>query len=334
MSTLRPAWFVVTILFAVGPLFARQKGQNPAAPGPVDVVTALVGRGSQLYLAGNYKEAIVPYQQALVLEKQNSTLSSGMFRVLVDNLGVSYGLTGNLKRAQETFEYGITKDPTYPLFHYNLACTFAERDDLDHALGELGLAYQYKQNMLPGEEFPDLRTDDSFQRYLKNRRFLDFLKSVEQPRATSSDSAQDAQASPELPAIRGRLLRAGSVAIAGAQVVLQMFDDERCAKLFEIHSESPQDTEKLSQCSRDLFTTESNANGEFVFAGVQAGWYAVRFLWNIEPKPSSGPSADHIDGFLVLYAAQKDASGRYDTLSQGPAFHFDAAKDYRIDFKY
>ncbi|HXZ19211.1 MAG TPA: hypothetical protein VEG63_04635, partial [Candidatus Acidoferrales bacterium] len=83
-----------------------------------------------------------------------------------------------------------------------------------------------------------------------------------------------------------------------------------------------------------LFTVLSNEKGEFVFSGVQPGWYAVRFLWNIEPKPSSGPSADHISGFLVIYAAQPDVSGRYDTLSQGPAFHFDAVRDYSIEFKY
>jgi hypothetical protein len=335
MSRVRPVALVLAVLFAVSPLFSRQTGQTRApAPAATDPAMALFRSGSQLYLAQNYKGAISPYQQALELEKQKSTLSPTIFRVLVDNLGMSYGLTGDLKHAQETFEYGVSKDPTYPLFHYNLACTYAERDDLERSLAELRLAYQYKQNMIPGEEFPDPRADDSFQRYLKNRRFLDFLRSVEQPPSGPNDSPQGAQDSSGPLAIRGRLLRAGSAPIVGAQVVLQVFNDERCAKLFELRSDSPQDTEKLSQCSRDLFSVESNANGEFLFAGLQAGWYAVRFLWNIEPKPSTGPSADHIDGFLVLYAAQKDVSGRFDTLSQGPAFHFDAARDYRIDFKY
>ena len=325
-STLRPAAFALPFLFAASLFAAQQKGQPAAvAPANDDPVMTLVGRGSQLYLAEDYKGAIGPYQKALDLEKQKSTLSSTMFRVLVDNLGMAYGMTGDLKHAEETFDYGISRDPTYPLFHYNQACTYAEMDDLDRALAQLGLAYKYKQNMTPGEEFPDPRTDDSFQRYMKNRRFLDFLKAKEQQPAPNSSVP---------PAIRGTLLRAGTVPIAGAQVILQVFNDEACAKLFDRRSDSPEDSGKLAKCSRDLFTVYSNEKGEFVFAGVQAGWYAVRFLWNIEPKPSTGPSADHIAGFLVLYAAQKDVSGRYDTLSQGPAFQFDAAQDYRIEFKY
>jgi tetratricopeptide (TPR) repeat protein len=329
------AALALAILFAVNTVVSQQKGQSPStAPPADDPVMLLVGRGSQYYVAQNYREAIGPYQKALDLEKQKSRLDPTMFRVLVDNLGMAYGLTGDLNHARETFEYGVSRDPSYPLFHYNLACTFAEMDDLDRALAELGLAYQYKQNMIPGEEFPDPRTDDSFQRYLKNRRFLDFLNSAEQRPAGQGDSSRSTADSLEPPAIRGTLLRAGGVPIADAEVTLQVFRDEACAKLFDLKSSSPEDASKLSKCSRDLFTVQSNEKGEYVFAGVQAGWYAVRFLWNIEPKPSSGPSADHIGGFLVVYAAQKDVSGRYDTLSQGPAFHFDAALDYVANFKY
>jgi len=188
--------------------------------------------------------------------------------------------------------------------------------------------------MIPGEEFPNPRTDDSFQRYMKNQRFLDFLKSVEPQPAGKTGPPQAGLDSSSPPAIRGTLLRPGGAAIANAQVTLQAFSDEACAKLFDLRSDSAEDAAKLSRCSRDLFTVQTNEKGEFVFAGIQPGWYAVRFLWNIEPKPSSGPSADHISGFLVVYAAQRDVSGRYDTLSQGPTFHFDAGQDYSISFKY
>ena len=331
MSAARSTALALAFLFAVSPLLSRQKDQTQVAPATPPPAMTLVDQGSQLYLAQRYKEAIGPYQQALDLEKKKSALSPATLRVLVDNLGIAYGLTGDLKHAKETFEYGVSRDPHYPLFHYNLACTYAEMDDLDRALTELGLAYQYKQNMSPGEEFPDPRTDDSFQRYLKNRRFLDFLKSVEQPSAGKTDSLRD---SSNPPAIRGTLLRGSGAPIVGAEVTLQVFSDEDCAKLFDAGSDSPEIAAKLRKCSRDLFTEPSNDKGEFAFTGVQAGWYAVRFLWNIEPKPSTGPSADHVSGFSVVYAAQKDVSGRYDTLSQGPVFHFDAAQDYRADFKY
>ena len=335
VSILRMAPFALAVLFAVSPVASRQKSQTPAlTPPPEDPVMVLATRGSKLYLAENYKEAIGPYQQALDLEKQKHTLSPANFRVLVDDLGTAYEMTGDLKRARDTFDYGTSRDPTYPLFHYNLACTFAEMDDLDRTLSELRLAYEDKQNMIPGEEFPDPRTDDSFQRYMKNPRFLDFLKSVEKRPDGKEVSPQAALDNSDLPAIRGSLVKAGGAPIAGAQVNLQVFSDEACARLFDARSTSPKDSRTLSECTRDLLRVQSNEKGEFVFAGIQPGWYAVRFLWNIEPKPSRGPSADHIGGFLVVYAAQKDVSGRYDTLAQGPTFHFDAARDYRTDFKY
>jgi len=334
MSAQRSTVLALALLFVACPLFSHQKSQPDSVPSATDPAASFVAQGSKLYLAQKYKQAIGPYQKALDLEKQKSTLSPDLVRMLVDNLGISYGLTGDLKHSREVFEFGIARDPTYPIFHYNLACTYAEMDDLDRALSELGLAYRYKQNTMAGQEFPDPRLDDSFQRYLKNRRFLDFLKSVEQQPAGKNGSSPAAQDSSNPPAIRGTLLHTAAEPIAGAQVTLQVFDDEACAKLFDAQSDSPQDSEKLSTCSRDLFTVQSDAKGEFVFSGVQPGWYAVRFLWNIDPKPSSGPSADHISGFLVIYAAQPDVSGRYDTLSQGPAFHFDAARDYSIEFKY
>ncbi len=302
MSSLRLPVFALVFLFAARLAFSQQQSHPPAAPAPADSAASLFARGSKLYLAQKYKEAIGPYQQALDLEKQHSTLSPDLFRVLVDNLGISYGLTGDLKRSREVFEYGISKDGAFPLFHYNLACTYAEMDDLDRALSELALAYRNKQNMNPGEEFPDPRLDDSFHRYLKNRRFLDFLKFVEQQPAGQSASPQAGADSPLPAAIRGKLLH-DIVPIADAQVTLQVFNDEACAKLFDMRSDSPEDAEKLAKCSRDLFTVQADEKGEFVFSGLQPGWYAVRFLWNIDPKPSTGPSADFISGFLVVYAA-------------------------------
>lgn len=333
MSSLRLPFLGLAFLFAVDLVFSQQQGQPPAAPPPEDSSASLLARGSKLYFAQDYKEAIDPYLKALELEKQKPTLNPALFRVLVENLGVSYLLTSDRKHSREVFEFGILKDAAYPLFHYNLACTYAESDDLDHALAELALAYRYKQNMNPGEEFPDPRLDDSFHRYLKNRRFLDFLQSMEQQAAGKSASPQAPAAPPSPPAIRGRLLH-DIAPVAGAQVTLQVFNDEPCAKLFDARSDSPEDAEKLTKCSRDLFTVQSDEEGEFVFSGVQPGWYAVRFLWNIDPKPSAGPSADFISGFLVVYAAQPDVSGRYDTLSQGPAFYFDAVQDHSIEFKY
>ena len=90
---------------------------------------------------------------------------------MVDNLGMSYGISGDNKKAKEIFEYGLSKDDTYPMFYYNLACAYAEMKDLDNAIVNLKRAFEYKENMIPGEQMPNPETDDSFSRYLKSEKF-------------------------------------------------------------------------------------------------------------------------------------------------------------------
>src|SRR5260221_7159727 len=63
-----------------------------------------LAEGSQLYLERNYSAASERYQKALDLEKQDRTLGKSFFRLLVDNLGMSYGLTEELSNARETSE--------------------------------------------------------------------------------------------------------------------------------------------------------------------------------------------------------------------------------------
>lgn len=90
----------------------------------------LLQQASRLYLQHDYKGAIGTYSQALELEKVNAKLDKTLWYVLIDNLGMSYGITRDLQEAKETFNYGVSKDPTYPLFYYNLACTYAEMNDV------------------------------------------------------------------------------------------------------------------------------------------------------------------------------------------------------------
>lgn len=152
-----------------------------AAPAGADArarVMGLMREGSAHFLAGDYRAAIGPYSQALELEKKEPRLDKNLWRVLVDNLGMAYGITGDLKRAKETFDYGLSKDPTYPMFHYNLACTYAEGGDMDAAIASLRQAFAHKANMIPGERIPDPRTDDSFARFMKDEKFRAALKEI------------------------------------------------------------------------------------------------------------------------------------------------------------
>ena len=140
--------------------------------------TELVGQASRLYLEHDYKGAIGPYAQALELEKANPKLGRTLWYVLIDNLGMSYGITGDLQKAKQTFEYGVAKDPTYPMFYYNLACTYAEMGDATEAGTYLKKAFDYKANVLPGETMPDPRKDDSLSKVMKNKQFRELAETL------------------------------------------------------------------------------------------------------------------------------------------------------------
>jgi len=137
------------------------------------------GLGSKFYLQQNYSQAASLYEKALDLEKQKRTLSKDYFRVLVDNLGMSYGISGKLPQAKATFEYGLTQDPEYPMFHYNLACAYGELDKMNEALTELRLAYEYKANNISGETLPNPLQDDSFRHFVDKEEFVKAVREMQ-----------------------------------------------------------------------------------------------------------------------------------------------------------
>ncbi|MDX6406005.1 MAG: hypothetical protein QOH70_3460 [Blastocatellia bacterium] len=147
---------------------AQEQSEQKANPETMEYLR----QGSAFYLEHDFKRAIPPYQKAVDLEKEKPTLDKTLWRVLVDNLGMAYGISGDLKKAKETFEYGLSKDPKYPMFHYNMACTYAEMNDVDKAIIYLKQAFEYKENMIKGEPMPDPRTDSSFERFLNNDSLL------------------------------------------------------------------------------------------------------------------------------------------------------------------
>jgi tetratricopeptide (TPR) repeat protein len=128
--------------------------------------------GSTFYLRQDWTRAAAHYEKALDLEKQKPVLSPTKWTVLVDNLGMAYGMGGDISKAKAVFEYGIQEKPTYPMFRYNLACADSELGDLNSALDQLKLVFQYKNHSIPGEEgIPDPAKDDSFKRYMSDPRF-------------------------------------------------------------------------------------------------------------------------------------------------------------------
>jgi tetratricopeptide (TPR) repeat protein len=134
--------------------------------------------GNRYFLQQNFTASIAPYQKALDAEKQSHSLSKNSLRILVDNLGMAYGISGDLNRAEETLNYGVSQDPTYPMFYYNLACVSAGRNDMNKTMEFLRKAFSYKTNVIPSETMPDPQKDDSFKPFMADQRFREFLKSL------------------------------------------------------------------------------------------------------------------------------------------------------------
>lgn len=134
---------------------------------------------TRLYMEKNYSEAIKGYLLLIneeMVKSEKLSLPIHYLRTAIDNAGMAYGITGNLEMAKEMFELGLKIDPEYPSFYYNLACAYAEMNDLENSIVNLESCLKYKNNLVSGEVMPDPSSDNSFQRFMKDERFLEIVK--------------------------------------------------------------------------------------------------------------------------------------------------------------
>jgi hypothetical protein len=141
-----------------------------------------------LYEAHMYKAAAPMFEVALAKLKENPETAARMMkdtktatRVVTDQAGMAYGMSGNVPKARSLFEKAIVEDPDYPLNYYNLACADAEEKNLADARTHLRQAFARKANVISGETMPDPTKDDSFLPYRDNKEFWAFLETL-QPR--------------------------------------------------------------------------------------------------------------------------------------------------------
>jgi predicted Zn-dependent protease len=134
--------------------------------------------GQTLFRQEKYRDAAKFFQNARDLQKSGKPLNKIQDRILTDQLVMSYGISGDLKRAQSLLDEAIAKDPEYPLNYFNRACAFAEAGDKSKAIANLTLAVQYKDNTLPGERVPDPRTDSSLQKYAQDPSVIRLAKTL------------------------------------------------------------------------------------------------------------------------------------------------------------
>ena len=139
--------------------------QNPSN------IVAQVYLGQSLYMQKKYAESVPPFEKARELEAGGMKLNSDQHRIVIDQLVIAYGISGNLKKVHALLDDAIRQDPDYPLNYYNLACAFAGEGNKAKLLENLSLAFERRDHMLKGEHMPDPRTDDSFQNYLHDADF-------------------------------------------------------------------------------------------------------------------------------------------------------------------
>jgi hypothetical protein len=136
-----------------------------------------------LYEAKMFKASAPIFEKALtMLTGDGSPFPSARIarRVLTDQAGMAYGISGDLGKARSIFEAGIAQDPEYPMYYYNLACADAGESKLSDAHLHLKQAFARKANVIPGEVMPNPVTDDSFIPYKGNREFWAFVESLQE----------------------------------------------------------------------------------------------------------------------------------------------------------
>ena len=135
-----------------------------------------------LFLHHEYSAAAPIFERGLTMVPsdgapfKSATLAR---RVMRDQAGMSYGISGNLTKSRSIFEKGIADDPSYPLNYYNLACADAGEKKLSDARRHLQQAFDRKANVNPGEKMPVPTEDDSFRPYKGDREFWAFLQGIE-----------------------------------------------------------------------------------------------------------------------------------------------------------
>lgn len=156
---------------------AEQLFREATALAP-DWTEAHVQLGDVLFLQNRYDAAAETYAKAAALEDKQKRLATEDRRRMLDQLGVSQAMGRHLDQAIATYKKAIEQDPEYPLFHYNLACSYAEKGDLDNALPHLKKSWELRDNMPRGQDFPDPRKDSSFKKFWNNPKFQEAVENM------------------------------------------------------------------------------------------------------------------------------------------------------------
>lgn len=130
------------------------------------------------FASGKYSAAVTAYEGLWKREGKQPSLGREMRRVMLDELGMAYGISGDLKKARSHYQTQIAADPDYAMYYYNLACTEAERENLKDTISNLREAFKRKSSLSPLEKLSDPREDNSFKRFLAEPEFQQLMKEI------------------------------------------------------------------------------------------------------------------------------------------------------------
>ncbi|HWR15113.1 MAG TPA: tetratricopeptide repeat protein [Terriglobales bacterium] len=157
--------------FARGNVNGAEKNLRQALeedPNSIDAHLALADLLSQT--RRNF-QAAQEYTKALELDASQKKLTEAQRRSAIDQQAISYALGGELKRARDIYLEALKSDGDYAMYNYNLACVYAEMNDLNSALPYLRKSWEHRDTLPSGVKFPDPRKDDSFKAFWNDARF-------------------------------------------------------------------------------------------------------------------------------------------------------------------
>ncbi len=144
--------------------------------GEIPLVYQLCFKGREAMLQEDYPGALSFLRPALASENKARELQDSAWRDLVVWTGFSEAMNGNLQAAEEIFIQALKRDNAYPLFYYNLACVYAEKNQWPRALEALEQALRNRDRINPGQVFPDILEDPSFQPFKDDVNLRQLLK--------------------------------------------------------------------------------------------------------------------------------------------------------------
>lgn len=150
------------------------------AAGQPDSSSSLMAQGDETRAQSNYAAAARSYQRAFDLEKTNRTFENDTFLDLISKLAFAYRMNGQLNKAKDTLDYGLSQSATYPIFHYDMACTYAQMGKVDESIGQLRLAFQYRSKVAPLQVPANPEEDSCFSKIANDPRFTAEVQKLEQ----------------------------------------------------------------------------------------------------------------------------------------------------------